>query len=61
MEWRNIKLDDIKSYDGAFVSSTSSKIVPIKSIDGNLFNIPETLKELMRLLNGFLENCKGII
>ena len=58
---KNIKLDDIKSYDGAFVSSTSSKIVPIKSIDGNLFNIPETLKELMRLLNGFLENCKGII
>ncbi|MFA5770102.1 MAG: aminotransferase class IV [Patescibacteria group bacterium] len=52
---KNIGPEDIKSYDGSFVTSTSSKIIPIKSIDGNLFNIPETLKELMRLLNDFLE------
>ena len=52
---KNIKLDDIKSYDGAFVSSTSSKIVPIKSIDGLILNIPDSLKGLMKLLNEFLE------
>ncbi|MEK7597758.1 MAG: aminotransferase class IV [Patescibacteria group bacterium] len=51
----NIKFDDIKSYDGAFVTSTSSKIIPIKSINGHLFNIPEALKELMKLLNEFLK------
>lgn len=51
---KNIKLDDIKSYDGAFVTSTSSKIMPIKSIDGNILIIPESLRELMRLLNEFL-------
>jgi branched-subunit amino acid aminotransferase/4-amino-4-deoxychorismate lyase len=57
----NIKLSDIKSYDGAFVTSTSSKIMPIKSIDGNIVNIPSSLKELMKLLNNFLENCQGKI
>ena len=51
----NIKIDDLESYDGAFVTSTSSKIMPIKSIDGGPLNYPETLKELMRLLNNFLE------
>lgn len=53
---KNIKLEDIKSYDGAFVTSTSSKIMPIKSINGTIFNIPDSLKELMKLLNDFLEN-----
>ena len=51
----NIKFDDIKSYDGAFVTSTSSKIMPIKSIDGILVGYPDELKELMKLLNNFLE------
>jgi len=57
----NIKLEDIKSYDGAFVTSTSSKIIPIKSIDKIALNIPDSLKELMKLLNDFLENCNGKI
>ncbi len=52
---KNIKLEDIKSYDGAFVTSTSSKIMPIKSIDGYVLNVPDALKELMKLLNDFLE------
>ena len=56
---KNIKLDEIKSYDGSFVTSTSSKIIPIKSIDGVILNYPETLKELMRLLNDFLAGCGG--
>lgn len=56
---KNIKLDDIKSFNGAFVTSTSSKIIPIKSIDGYILNVPDTLKELMRLLNDFLTNCGG--
>lgn len=56
---KDIKLDDIKSYDGAFVTSTSSKIIPIKSIDKNILDIPNTLKNLIKLLNIFLENCKG--
>jgi len=56
---KDIKLDDIKSYDGAFVTSTSSKIMPIKFIDGNILNIPDSLINLMKLLNNFLKNCRG--
>ena len=52
---KNIKLEDVKSYNGAFVTSTSSKIMPIKSIDGILVGYPDELKELMKLLNNFLE------
>lgn len=52
---RNIKLGDIKSYDGAFVTSTSAKIIPARSINGYVLNIPDSLRELMKLLNDFLE------
>lgn len=55
----NIKLGEINTYDGAFVTSTSSKIMPIKSINGVILNIPDSLKELMKLLNDFLTNCGG--
>ncbi|PIQ71391.1 class IV aminotransferase [Candidatus Roizmanbacteria bacterium CG11_big_fil_rev_8_21_14_0_20_37_16] len=58
---KNISLDDIKSYDGAFVTSTSSKIMPIKSIDETILNVPDLLKELMKLLSDFLESCQGKI
>ncbi len=57
---KNIKLEEVKSYDGAFVTSTSSKIMPIKSVDENVLNIPSALKELMRLLDDFLENNQSI-
>ncbi len=57
----DIKLDDIKSYDGAFVTSTSSKIVPAKSINNISIGYPDSIKELMKLLNIFLENCGGIM
>ncbi len=52
---KNIRLEDIKSYEGAFVTSTSSKIMPIKSINGVLLGYPDELKKLMKLLNEFLE------
>jgi branched-subunit amino acid aminotransferase/4-amino-4-deoxychorismate lyase len=56
---KNIRPEDLKSYDGAFITSTSSKIIPIKSIDGHVLSVPDALKELMRLLNNFLESCGG--
>jgi branched-chain amino acid aminotransferase len=43
-----ILLRDIATYDGAFLTSTSSKIMPIRSIDTHTWdNIPETTKQLM--------------
>lgn len=52
---KNIKLEDIRSYNGAFVTSTSSKIMPIKSINKLVLDYPDGLKELMTLLKNFLE------
>lgn len=59
---KNIKPHDISSYDGAFISSTSSKIIPVRRIDDlTLKSRPDALRELMVLFNSFLEQCGGII
>jgi branched-chain amino acid aminotransferase len=51
----------LHEYDGAFVTSTSSKIVPIKQIDDFVFQeIPEALQELMKLYDRFLEKSRGV-
>ena len=57
---KDIKIDDVSSYDGAFVSSTSSKIIPIKNIDEQVLKPqPDTLKKLMSLFDDFLAKCEG--
>ena len=57
----DIPLSQISSYDGAFLTSTSAKIVPIKQIDDFVFpQILEKLKELMTLYDTFLKESKGI-
>jgi branched-subunit amino acid aminotransferase/4-amino-4-deoxychorismate lyase len=60
VEERDISLDSLGAYDGAFLTSTSSKVMPISSIDDHsLGDVPEPLKELMRLTEEFLSNCGG--
>lgn len=57
---KDIKVDDVENYDGAFISSTSSKIIPIKSIDEKVLNPqPDALVELMDLFDEFLTKCEG--
>lgn len=60
---KNIRLDDLKSFDGAFITSTSSKIIPIKSIDDNIiYESPsENLKILMKAFDCYLAECNGIL
>ncbi len=56
----SIKPTDLENYDSAFLTSTSSKIMPVKSIDGNIFtNSSPELRELMKMTGEFLTNCKG--
>jgi branched-chain amino acid aminotransferase len=60
VEEKEILLEDVFSYDGAFITSTSSKIVPIASIDGKgLPQIPSSLYDLIRLFDSFLTSCNG--
>lgn len=60
IEEKNINLSDILSYDGAFITSTSSKIIPIKIIDDIILNIPEEIKQLIKHYDTFLDESKGI-
>ncbi len=53
---RAIKLDTITDYDGAFLTSTSSKIMPLKTIGNHTWQaISPELKELMVALNQYLD------
>jgi branched-subunit amino acid aminotransferase/4-amino-4-deoxychorismate lyase len=61
LEETDIPLSEVSKFDGAFLTSTSAKIVPIKQIDDFVFpQIPETLKELMDAYDNFLKESKGI-
>ncbi|HSW47592.1 MAG TPA: aminotransferase class IV [Candidatus Saccharimonadales bacterium] len=58
---KNITLEELQNYDGAFLTSTSSKIVPIKQIDNFEFpEIAESIKLLIQEYDKFLKNSKGI-
>lgn len=50
-----IPLKDIRSFDGAFLTSATSKIMPLVKIDEVSFSVPETLKELMKHFDEFLD------
>lgn len=57
-----IRFSDILESDGAFVTSTSSKILPVRSIDSQtLGEPPESLRELMRAFDQFLDECGGML
>src|SRR3989344_2783076 len=60
LEEKEILLSTILEGDGAFITSTSSKILPVRSIDGQELKEPsENLRELMDAFNAFLAECKG--
>lgn len=57
---KNIMVDDVVNYDGAFISSTSSKIIPIKNIGEKVLRSQlGELKKLMNLVDDFLWKCEG--
>lgn len=52
--------DSLNQYDTAFLTSTSSKIMPIRSIDSHIFSgISQELRELMNMCDEFLASCGG--
>ncbi len=59
VEEQNISLASLKDYDGAFLTSTSTKIVPIKKInDFEYGEIPDSLKKLMLVFDEYLSGLK---
>lgn len=56
---KNIVKNELKNYDGAFLTSTSSKIIPIKQIDNIKYPVPEVTRNLMRLFNDFISSLNN--
>lgn len=52
---REIPIQDVKKYDGAFITSTSTKIMPISRIDDISLSIPEATYSLIHAYEKFLE------
>ncbi len=62
VEEKDIRPEDLKQYDGVFLTSTSSKIVPIRKVgDIECPPAPENLKHLMKLFGEFLEESHGVL
>lgn len=55
-----IPLSAIQKYDGAFLTSTSTKIMPLSQIDDFSLTIPNTLRELMKAYDVFLDESRGV-
>lgn len=56
-----IPVNSIQDYDGAFLTSTSSKIIPIKQIDDYQFKEKSSeIQYLIELYNDFLDMSEGI-
>ncbi|HWY78981.1 MAG TPA: aminotransferase class IV, partial [Candidatus Sulfotelmatobacter sp.] len=51
---------DLFAFDGAFITSTSSKIVPLRQIDTFQLEIPQIVRELMQYYDAFLDSCNGV-
>ncbi len=57
---RPITWGEMMKYDGAFITSTSSKIIPVRSVDGEeLPKSSHALKDLMDLYDRFLDSFEG--
>ena len=60
IEEHDISLSDLDQFDGLFITSTSSKILPIRQVDKQEIGKPcDALKELMDLFRNFLEESNG--
>jgi branched-chain amino acid aminotransferase len=58
---KNIPFINLKNFDGAFLTCTSGKIIPLVQIDKLKFpEIPPKLKELMQKYNEFLKASGGV-
>ena len=59
VETRDIRPADLGEYDGAFITSTSSKIMPTKSVDDFQFGEqPAELRRLMEAFDVFLSSAR---
>ncbi|CAN5161521.1 D-amino acid aminotransferase [soil metagenome] len=60
LEYRDISMESLLEYTSMFLSSTSTKLLPVKAIDGKEYKtISEELKQLIQIYEEALDNCRG--
>lgn len=55
-----VRLEEIGQFEGAFITSTSTKVMPVSEIDDRRLQIPENMHKIMKLYQHFLEEGKGV-
>lgn len=61
-EERDIPLGEISQFDNVCLTSTSTKLMPVRSIDDTELNpVSDNTRELMKKVNQFLSDCKGTL
>ena len=53
-----LRKDDICRYKGFFITSTSSKILPVSVIDDNKFYVPEIIRQSVKIYDDYLEDYR---
>lgn len=61
IEEKKIPLSEVSAYNGVFLTSTSSLIMPISKIDNTTLKIPAELSNLIKLFREFYDNCNGVL
>ncbi len=62
VEEKDIRPRDLPLYDGAFITSTSSKILPVHAIDDHAYGAaPAPLRELMGAFDRLLASYRGAV
>jgi branched-subunit amino acid aminotransferase/4-amino-4-deoxychorismate lyase len=62
VEERDVPLADVGAYDGAVLTSTSTKVLPIARIDAHAFGpVPESVRRVQRAYDAFLRDCGGLL
>ncbi|MBP9690468.1 aminotransferase class IV [Candidatus Woesebacteria bacterium] len=59
IHFKDIPYTSLSSYDAVFLSSTSTKIMPVREIDGVRIPISDELRELIVKYNAALDNSQG--
>lgn len=57
---KQLPLTELKQYAGFFLTSTSSKVLPIRKINGITFEIPDLIKRVMEIYDRYLEDYAQI-
>jgi branched-subunit amino acid aminotransferase/4-amino-4-deoxychorismate lyase len=56
---RPLLQSEVGSWTGYFLTSTSSKVIPVSGIEDHSFGIPELTREVMRVYDAFLEEYRA--